>query len=311
MEGLRCIFCHSSINLQKKLTCNACGKDYPIKGHIPIIIDDSKSIFTEKDFLEDKQLFFESNKYHAILTKILPPLGINWKAKANYTKVAELLGQQNQKTGIKNRVLIIGGGIKGNGIEPIFNLSNTEIIESDVALEERTQIVFDSHQIPFHDNCFDLVICQAVLEHVINPSLCVQEIFRVLKNHGYVYVETPFMQQVHGGPYDFTRYTHSGHKLLLRNFKEIFSGSSMHAGTAFYWSYYYLVQAIFGWNKYTKIIAKMFARITGFPFMFLDFLIPRKQRLEGSSGFFYMGQKDSQKQYSYKNIVGYYNESRR
>ena len=37
---------------------------------------------------------------------------------------------------------------------------------------------------------------------------------------GIVYAETPFMQQVHEGAYDFTRYTVLGHRYLFKKFKQ-------------------------------------------------------------------------------------------
>ncbi len=45
-----------------------------------------------------------------------------------------------------------------------------------------------------------------------------KEIHRVLKDDGIVYADTPFMQQVHEGAYDFTRFTLSGHRWLFKNF---------------------------------------------------------------------------------------------
>ncbi|MEZ5361501.1 MAG: class I SAM-dependent methyltransferase [Bryobacterales bacterium] len=63
----------------------------------------------------------------------------------------------------------------------------------------------DAQRIPFADATFDAVVAQAMLEHVADPVRAVGEIWRVLKP-GLVYSETPFLQQVHAGPYDFTRY---------------------------------------------------------------------------------------------------------
>ena len=54
-----------------------------------------------------------------------------------------------------------------------------------------------------------------------------KEIYRVLKSDGIVYIETPFMQQVHGGKYDFTRFTYLGHRRLFARFQEIESGISV------------------------------------------------------------------------------------
>jgi len=70
----------------------------------------------------------------------------------------------------------------------------------------------------------DGVLIQAVLEHVLDPAQVVGEIHRVLRPDGLVYAETPFLQQVHAGPNDFTRFTSSGHRYLFRAFAEIAAG---------------------------------------------------------------------------------------
>ena len=41
---------------------------------------------------------------------------------------------------------------------------------------------------------------------------------------GVVYAETPFLQAVHEGPWDFTRFTESGHRWLFRAFERLDSG---------------------------------------------------------------------------------------
>ena len=100
-----------------------------------------------------------------------------------------------------------------------------------------TSLICDAHDIPFADGCFDGVIVQAVLEHVMDPGRCVEEIHRVLGDNGLVYAETPFIQQIHMGRYDFTRYTHSGHRRLFRRFEEIASGPVGGPGMALAWAY--------------------------------------------------------------------------
>ena len=63
----------------------------------------------------------------------------------------------------------------------------------------------------------------------------------MLKGRGVVYAETPFMQQVHMGPYDFTRFTHSGHRRLFRRFEEVESGAVCGPGMALAWAYQYFL----------------------------------------------------------------------
>ena len=84
-------------------------------------------------------------------------------------------------------------------MDQLLNNENIKFIHTDVSLTTHSQIICDAHDLPFSDETFDGVIVQAVLEHVVDPYRCVEEIHRVLNEEGIVYAETPFMQQVHGG----------------------------------------------------------------------------------------------------------------
>ena len=80
------------------------------------------------------------------------------------------------------------------------------------------------------------MVCQAVLEHVADPPRVVAELRRVLRPGGLAYSEIPFMQQVHEGAHDFTRYTLTGHRRLFRDFAELGSGAVAGPGMALGWS---------------------------------------------------------------------------
>jgi ubiquinone/menaquinone biosynthesis C-methylase UbiE len=166
-----------------------------------------------------------------------------------------------------------------------------ELIETDVGFGERTMLVCDAHDLPFIDNSFDGVVIQAVLEHVVDPFRCVEEIHRVLKADGLVYAETPFMQQVHLGPYDFTRFTHLGHRRLFRRFDEIDSGPVAGPGTVLGWSYeHFLLSFVSG--TMPRLLVKVFARLTGSWLKYLDKLVEgRPGALDAASGYYFLGRK--------------------
>ena len=116
----------------------------------------------------------------------------------------------------KKKVLVIGGGELGIG--DCFLESETTI-RLDVYQGLQNSLLADAHAIPFANDEFDLVIIQAVLEHLLFPSKAVEEIFRVLKDGGFVYSEVPFLQSVHEGVFDFSRYTMTGHSVLFKEFQ--------------------------------------------------------------------------------------------
>jgi len=75
--------------------------------------------------------------------------------------------------------------------------------------------VAPGHSLPVPDHTFDAVLFTQVLEHVPNPQAVLNELFRVLRPGGRLYLSAPFVWQVHEAPYDYFRYTASGlHSML-------------------------------------------------------------------------------------------------
>lgn len=185
-------------------------------------------------------------------------------------------------------ILIVGGGEIGSGLEKLYNLYDTNIISFDIYNSENIDFIADAHFIPITNNFFDLIICQAVLEHVLNPQIVVDEIFRVLKMDGMVYAETPFMQQVHEGPFDFTRYTESGHRYLFKKFTTINSGYTAGSGTALLWSLSYFFTGLFK----SKFAGRL-TRILFFWLYYFDKIIPDAFNIDAACGVFFLGKKGS------------------
>lgn len=66
-------------------------------------------------------------------------------------------------------------------------------------------------EIPFRSQCFDVVLCTQVMEHLAEPGVALCECARVLRPGGHLVLSAP--QQVdslHEEPYDFFRYTRYG-----------------------------------------------------------------------------------------------------
>jgi SAM-dependent methyltransferase len=208
--------------------------------------------------------------------------------------------KQDNKVDEGLMVLVIGGGSIGQGMTPLYDDPDLHIMSFDIYKSEYTQFVADAHKLPLPDDCFHCVIIQAVLEHVLSPQIVVGEITRVLKNNGIVYSETPFLQHVHEGAYDFTRFTDSGHRYLYRNYVEISSGVSAGAGTQMLWSIDYFFRSLFRSRKAGKTFKVLF-----FWVQYLDVFMPEKYSVDAASGVFFLGRKSNVK-IQPKDIVKYY-----
>jgi len=89
----------------------------------------------------------------------------------------------------------------------------------DLFAAEEVDIQGDALHLPVKDESLDTVVCTGVLEHVSDPNRAVEEIYRVLKVNGRVFLETPFMQTVHASPGDYFRWTTDGLRRLLCDFE--------------------------------------------------------------------------------------------
>src|ERR671918_1169644 len=105
-------------------------------------------------------------------------------------------------------VLDCGGGDRRFGDDRVINL---EYLDYDLV-----DIYGDGLALPFADGAFDLVMSQAVLEHVPDPEAAVDEMVRLLRPGGVLYVEVAFMQPVHAVPYHFMNVTPHGLAHLCR-----------------------------------------------------------------------------------------------
>ena len=206
--------------------------------------------------------------------------------------------KENQNT---PKILIIGSAEKGSGTESIWADCDIERYGVDVYATQSVDVICDAHYIPYGDGVFDGVWIQAVLEHVLEPSKVVAEIHRVLKDGGVVYAETPFMQQVHEGAYDFTRYTVLGHRYLFRDFEALAFGGNKGANVALAWSIKYFVWAI----TRSRFVARTVGIIVGLLLKPFGCLLSKKSLFDSASGAFFLGKK-SKLRLSHKEIIKLY-----
>jgi SAM-dependent methyltransferase len=204
-------------------------------------------------------------------------------------------------------ILVIGSGQQKESLEKIFaDIKQFTFIYCDIDSNAEVDLFCDAHELPFVERVFHGVIITAVLEHVLYPERVVNEIHRVLVDGGAIYSEIPFMQQVHEGAYDFTRYTLSGHRLLMNQFQELSSGLVAGPGTALVWAIENFALC-FAWNNASRLFIKASVRLQFFWLKYFDYLFKRNlQAIDSASCTYFLGQKNSSTKTSDKKIIEKY-----
>jgi len=310
-DNLICPACKSALGHQQgnELICpnKACAAAYPVVDGCPVLINSDNSVFAISDFLDGEVTTMDlrdeakkpqdlTSRLKRLLSGLTPPISIDVKDFSP----DDALDAATAAFGRPPRTLVIGAG--DAQIKPE---SEAELVYSDVAMGPLTQLICDAHDIPFPDNYFDAVVANSVLEHVADPYRCADEIHRVLKPTGFVYAITPFMQQVHMGRYDFTRFTHLGHRRLFRRFDEERSGVANAQATVLAWS---IERYFAGFSDNPLVYARLrtLARFVGLPFLLFDRIMAGKRgAFDAASAYYFFGRK-SERTLSDREIIRAY-----
>lgn len=123
------------------------------------------------------------------------------------------------------RILDLGAGDRRNRVPGAILV--------DIQRNPQLHAVADGHHLPFRNEVFDGVLCNAVLEHVPHPHRVAAEIVRVLRPGGWAVIQAPFLEVIHHHPHDYYRYTIEGLRALFEDLEEIEAGISAGPSQAF------------------------------------------------------------------------------
>jgi SAM-dependent methyltransferase len=267
------------------LTCaqESCGRSYQAVGNPqkPVLVDPDSSVVDIDSTLASGGSSPVTRGFGIVSLVARRLVPRNQVAERIVKRLAtDLLAETKGRS--RPLVLVVGGGSIGNGVEGLYADPRLDLLAFDVYATDNIQFLADGHQVPLKDSSVDAVLIQAVLEHVLEPQKVVAEIHRVLRPGGLVYANTPFMQQVHEGAYDFTRFTESGHRYLFRNFVVRDSGASAGLGTQLQWSIIYFTRGIH--YRFGQLARGLF-----FWLPHLDGLLDPQVTIDGASGVFFYG----------------------
>lgn len=71
------------------------------------------------------------------------------------------------------------------------SFSHIEYISGDLNPLMNCDIRIDIKDMNFEDNFFDVIICNHVLEHIVDDRKAMREFFRVLRPEGFVILQVP------------------------------------------------------------------------------------------------------------------------
>ena len=165
----------------------------------------------------------------------------------------------------------------------------------DIFPGRHIDIVGFAENIPCPDESFDLVITQECLEHVRDPFKAVNEIYRVLRKGGKVYLQLPFIIGYHSGPNDYWRFTGDGIEELAKrnNFALMEKGIVAGGGSGYYRISVEFFAALFSilvpalYRPFKALFALLL-----FPLKACDYLFRySKQKNRIAGGFYLIAQK--------------------
>jgi ubiquinone/menaquinone biosynthesis C-methylase UbiE len=106
---------------------------------------------------------------------------------------------------------------------PLFKKRAKEYIGIDIDIKktEFVDIIGSAEKLPFVDSHFDVALSTQALEHIRDYRAAVDEMYRVLKPEGIVFLSTHGVWEVHGAPHDYWRFTEYGLKEVFKQYREV------------------------------------------------------------------------------------------
>lgn len=215
LKTLLCPKCGAA-GLQRKetrLECAACYASYPITNGVPYLIHEDLLAQYQQ---YQKEVTSPINKLKTLIKKfpwlfqfLTYAIGsisyFGWSPR-------KALRKTYREEDLKDKIVLnIGSGIKA--IHP-------EVINVDIFPYKDVGLVTDATKLPIADNSVDMVVTESTLEHIPDVELAIQEICRVVKPGGYVYISIPFLMPFHASPNDYFRLTSAGIKHKFAVFEQ-------------------------------------------------------------------------------------------
>ncbi len=182
------------------------------------------------------------------------------------------------------RIVDLGAGGRRLSVHTVTVDAN-EATSPDVAC--------DLHDVPLDDASFDAGFCTGTLEHVRDPLRVGQELVRLVRPGGLVFMDVPFLQGFHADPDDYRRWTLPGLCAFSAGLglSELASGVHLGPGSAMSWVVSEYARVWLGPNLAGRI-AVAAIRVLMRPFVWADrWLVRRHLAHRIASGVYVLAEK--------------------
>ena len=150
----------------------------------------------------------------------------DWKQKVETRLNEDLLSSESSLSLIEKwlnysfdnkRVLVVGAGTGGETFAFHSRGANVVAVEPDSSaikiISAKARLKYNicnpalqaaGEALPFRNCHFDFIYCYTVLEHVKSPVRCIDEMIRIVKPNGWIFIETPDYRQFYEPHYKVT-----------------------------------------------------------------------------------------------------------
>ncbi len=179
-----------------------------------------------------REFFKKWPRFYYAIANIFGPV---WFTGLSSTEFLRMYAQDGKKVNL------------GSGARKLAD----DVTNIDGYAYEGVDLVADITDLPLESDSVSMIVCDNVLEHVLEPAKAVSEMKRILKEGGVAYISTPFLYPFHSSPSDYHRWTAQGLEHLFRDFKMTKIGvrSGMMSGLTVWACYAFARVLSFGSDK--------------------------------------------------------------
>lgn len=279
----------------QRLRCTGCGRTFPVAANgIPVLLPldsafDPDTIAAGRDTYHAVRASEDPRKRR--FRQWLPGLATDLQAHDADALVNSLVAPAAAAPGADGRCagLVIGAGFRVEEYAGRFPTVNWLVTDTEATFG--ASVVGDAVRLPVADASQDLVLCEHVLEHVVDPLAAAVEIERVLRPGGIALIKVPFNYPWHGGFVDFYRFTPAGYLAAFRRLEAVHLGHGPGPASTITYALQQALTSLFT-GRTPRRVAVVVGRLAFGPWRKLDrILITRRGSLASACSLIFIGRR--------------------